>query len=221
MNSMELFAGPIVDNEIIETMATARASRYLKSDPLPDELLRSILFAATRASSPNNSQPWDFVLVRDPAQRARIANVLEGNADRMDALNGTTGPEHGRMLTGTAHLLRTLRNVPAIVFVCGRPNFPVHAPDWTLTLSACYAASQNLIVAARALGVGASFTILHASNPERDDSAVREILELPPEVKIVTTIPLGWPEADFGKVRRKPLTEVVHLDRYVSAPSPL
>lgn len=219
MNDMELFADPIVPNEIIETMATTNATRHFKSDPLPDELLRSILFAATRASSPANSQPWDFVVVRDPGQRARIADVLERYAELMDEINGTTGVEHGRMLTATAHLLRNLRSIPAIVFVCGRPTYPLHAPEMAMTLSACYAASQNLIVAARALGVGATFTILHAANAERDDSAVREILELPPEVEIVTTIPLGWPEKKFIKVRRKPLNEVVHLDRYVSSPS--
>ena len=125
------------------------------------------------------------------------------------------------MLTATTHLLRTLRIVPAIVFVCGRPAYPTHAPEQPFTLSACYAASQNLIVAARSLGVGATFTTLHAANPERDDSAVREILGLPPEVEIVTTIPLGWPEKKFIKVRRKPLDEVVHIDRYRNNPSSL
>ena len=218
---MELLAGPIVSNEVIETMATARASRYLKADPIPDELLRSILFAATRASSPNNSQPWDFVVVRDPGQRARIADVLQANADLVEKRLDTAGPEYGRMVKGASNLLRTFGSIPAIVFVCGRLAVPEHAPEWSLTLSACYAASQNLLVAARAVGVGGTFTILHAANPDRDDHAVREILELPPEVKIVTTIPLGFPEHGFGPVRRKPLHEVVHLDRYASAPSSL
>ncbi|XAS74123.1 nitroreductase family protein [Micrococcaceae bacterium Sec5.1] len=214
---MELFNGPIAENEVIEAMATARASRYLKSDPLSDELLRSILFAATRASSPANTQPWDFVVVRDPEQRARIASALAANADWIDTL--TSWEEHNRMLKATAQLARSVKDVPALVFICGRPAYPEHAPEWSMTLSACYAASQNLIVAARSLGVGATFTTLHAANPDRDDRAIREILELPPEVQIVTTIPLGWPERSFGKVRRKPLHEVAHLDRYGSGPS--
>jgi nitroreductase len=75
-------------------------------------------------------------------------------------------------------------------------------------LSAGYAAAQNLLVAARSLGLGASFTTLHALA----DAEVRALVGIPDDVEIVCTMPVGWPARPFGEVVRRPLAEVVHRD---------
>ena len=64
--------------DVFEAMGTARAMRFYQPDPVPDELVDKVLWAATRASSGNNTQGWDFVVVRDPEQRARLGEALTG-----------------------------------------------------------------------------------------------------------------------------------------------
>ena len=74
--------------------------------------------------------------------------------------------------------------------------------------SAVYAASQNLVVAARALGLGAAFTTLHGMFEKQ----IREILNIPDDIFIGTTIPLGYPDGPTGAVSRKDVAQVVHVD---------
>ena len=208
----------LLDNDVIAAMATSRSMRYLKSDPLPDAVLKTLMYAATRASNPANTQGWDFVVVRDADQKARFVDFLAPAISHMKGQReAATDEKRIRMLNGSIHLVENLRNVPAIVFVCGRPTYPPANPERRLMLSGCFSAAQNLIVAARSLGVGAVFSTLHLSNPDRNDEQAREILGLPDGVDIVATVPIGWPERSFGPVNRKPLEAVVHLDRYRAA----
>lgn len=93
-----------------------------------------------------------------------------------------------------------------IIFVCGSVAYPPHRPDDQMTWAALYPAAQNLILAARALGLGTTFTTLHR--------AVGEVLGIPDEVRIAATIPFGWPTSTFGPVNRRPLTDVVHSNRW-------
>jgi nitroreductase len=197
-------------NAVIEAMETCRAMRYLKSDPLPDDVLETLLYAATRASSPNNSQLWEFVVVQDADQRARLAEAVSGMAAAAGSRPLPDDPTEARTLKGVRNLLGTIAQVPVIVFVCGHNTYPPAAPKDTFMWSAVFAASQNLIVAARSLGVGSLFSTLHLQN----EPAMREILGIPDDVHIGTTIPLGWPDRPFGPVTRRPIQDVVHRDRW-------
>jgi nitroreductase len=115
-----------------------------------------------------------------------------------------------RTLGGAANLVDNLAASPVIVFVCVRNVYPPRRPIESMMWSAGHAASQNLIVAARSLGLGSVFSMLHQVN----EPAIREIIGLPDDVYIATTIPLGWPERPFGPVTRRPLADVVRYDRY-------
>jgi nitroreductase len=197
-------------NPVIEVMETCRAMRYFKSEPVPDDLIDAVVYAATRASSANNTQPWDFVVVRDAAQRARIAGAWEQTRQAMGNLALPENPTSARTVRGVRNLLGTLAQVPVIVFVCARNTYPERAPDEAYMWSAAFAASQNLIVAARSFGLGALFSTLHRMG----EPAIRETLGLPDDVYLATTIPLGWPDRPFGPLTRKPIEEVVHRDRW-------
>lgn len=192
--------------DTLEAMATCRAIRYLKPDPLPDEVVERILRAATWAPSPGNTQDWDFVVVDHPGLRRRIgeavAPTLVPRVERMERTDRTSR----LMLDGVEHMARTLADCPVIVFCCGHVRYPPRSPMEQFTWSAVYPAAQNLIVAARDLGVGSVFTTIHLNaEPE-----IREIVGIPDEVRIGATIPLGWPDAEFGPVRRRPLEHFVH-----------
>lgn len=197
-------------NPVIEAMATCRAIRYLIPDPVPADLVDQVLFAATRASSPGNTQAWTFVVVRDAAQRRRIGAAIAPLSTAMPALPADADATTTRTLAGARHLAATIGDAPVIIFVCARNIYPPHAPNEHWMLSAAYAASQNLIVAARSLGLGTVFSTFHT----RAEGEIRDILGLPDDVYLVTTIPLGWPDRPFGPLTRKPLDDVVRYERW-------
>src|SRR5829696_4133293 len=195
---------------VFEVLGTCRAMRWLRPDPLPDELVERLIWAATRAPSPGNTQDWDFVVVDDPVPQRRIAaaidSAMSARVAAMDRPDRTTR----LMLDGTAQLIGTLAEAPRLVFVCGAVRYPVRQPNERMTWSALYPAAQNLLIAARALGLGAVFTTLHfAAEP-----AVREVLQIPDDVRIAATIPVGWPAAQFGPVNRRPVADVIHRNRW-------
>jgi nitroreductase len=74
--------------------------------------------------------------------------------------------------------------------------------------SAVFGAAQNLMVAARALGLGAAYTTFQLGS----EAEINEILSIPDDVKICVTIPVGWPDRTHGPLNRKPLEDVVHYD---------
>ncbi len=115
---------------------------------------------------------------------------------------------HRLMLDGTAHLVRTLATCPVLILVCGAPVYPYGAARDAFVWSSIYPAAQNLIVAARALGLGTVFTTFHGSA----EPTIRSTLGIPDHVHIGCLIPVGWPERRFGPVNRVPYEQVVHLD---------
>src|SRR5947209_16176510 len=109
---------------VFEAIGTCRAMRQLKPDPVPEEMLERILWAATRAPSPGNSQGWDFIVVDAPEPKGRIAAAVRAAmAERVAAM-----PRPDRttrlMLDGTARLIDTLDQAPVLIFVTGPLIYP-------------------------------------------------------------------------------------------------
>jgi nitroreductase len=199
-----------VDMDVFEAMGTCRAMRQLRPDPVPAELIDKVLWAATRAPSPGNSQGWDFVVVDDPVAKGRIAaDVRAAMSERVAAM-----PRPDRttrlMLDGTARLIDTLDEAPVLIFVTGAVIYPPGAPREQFTWSALYPAAQNILVAARALGLGTTFTTMHMTA----EPTVREVLGLPDHIRIAAMIPIGWPAGEFGPVNRRPVEDFVHRNRW-------
>lgn len=197
--------------DVFEAMGTARAIRYLKPDPVDPELIEKLIWAATRASSPGNSQGWDFVVITDTDAKARIGGAV---SDAMAGIFRAPPADADRsvrlMLNGARALADGLATAPVLILVCGRMVYPPGNPDEQLVWSACYPAAQNLIVAARALGLGATFTTFQ----RRAEQVVRGTLGIPDDVRMAALIPVGWPDREHGPVNRKPVEEVIHWDRW-------
>jgi nitroreductase len=199
--------------DALEALTTTRAMRRLKPDPVPEALIKQVIHAATCASSPGNSQGWDFVVVRDAEQRKRIGEVVrEHVAPRLVPIpeSGGVAAARERMIRGAHHLATHFDLAPVIVFVCGASIYPPGNPYHEFVPAALYPAAQNLIVAARALGLGTVFTTFHMMC----EPQLRAIIGLPASHRIQVTIPLGWPEGRFGPVARKPVEQVIHWDRF-------
>jgi nitroreductase len=196
--------------DVIEAMETCSAARYLKPDPVPPDLIERVIYAATRASSPGNSQHWDFIVVRSTEARRKIRDLLVPRFKAMAVGLPTAGRAPNKMLASAMHLAETMNEAPAIIFVCGPVAYPPNAPMEQFVWSALYPAAQNLIVAARSLGLGTTFTTFHMFM----ETELRDLLGVPKEIKFGVMIPMGWPQNDFVKVKRKPIVSVIHWDKW-------
>ena len=192
-----------------EAIFTMRAIRRLKPDPIADDDLRDILAAATRAPSGGNTQPWHFLVVQDPAQRQRFADLYREAWWAKRADEGIEGPEGIVRPTARAAmgLADEIGQAPVVVLVCANAR-------GAGAMAGVIPATQNLLLAARALGIGGTITTLHAIVDER----VHELFGIPEEVQVVYCVPLGYPKGDFGSLDRKPLAEVTSLDRWAEVP---
>jgi nitroreductase len=197
--------------DALEAIGSARAMRYLCPDPIPDEEVERLIWAATRASSAHNSQPWEFLVLRDEQVRTRFGELIQAAAQKADPLPPQPASRSDRLIdAGVRHLFSALGHAPVIILVCGADIYPPAAPDKRFLYSAMYSAAQNLLVAARALGLGATPTWLHTLA----EPAIRDLLAIPDDITIGVTIPVGLPARSFSPIVRKPVADVVHRDRW-------
>lgn len=207
--------------ELMEAIRTTRSMRRLKPDPIPDEAIRHILEAAIRAPSGGNSQGWSFIVVRDPEQKARIGALYLEGAEQLFStgygLNPNGTPEqraHGERLVRSAmHLAEHFHEAPVLIVAClglGQPVDQIPSSVAVTRGSSIYPAVQNLMLAARELGIGSTLTTLYRYR----NAEVREVLRLPPDVEAMAIVPLGYPTGRWGEASRRPLTHIVFRDSY-------
>jgi nitroreductase len=192
----------------LDAMGSARAMRYFRTDPVPHELVAKLTWAATRAGSAHNSEPWDIVVVRKPDVRAAIGAAVAEAVRVADPLPEPESETDRRIDAGVRNLIAHMGEAPVLVVICARNCYPHGAPDEKFMWSAIGGAAQNMIVAARDLGLGVTPTMFHLlAEPE-----IREILRVPDDRTIGFTAVVGWPARPFGPLARRPLDEVVHDD---------
>jgi nitroreductase len=195
---------------LLEGLRTTRAIRRLRPDPVPRALIRKVCEAGTFAPSGGNRQPWKFVAVYDAATRVFVAeryrSIFEGYlAPALEAAKDPAFPESGRRMQRAAlWLAQHLHEVPVHLFLAGytRRGQP--------QLQALMPAAQNVLLACRAVGLGASLTTLHTSFGREVDAR----LGLPENCPSCALIPIGWPLGRYGRPPRRPIDECLFFDRY-------
>lgn len=203
-----------------EILESTRAIKRLKPDPVPLELIRKVLDAGTKAPSGVNTQPWEFMVVRDPdtkrwIQERYLRFARERFGDLVASLEGTDTP-HARMLRTVMHLAEHLHEAPVLLFVCGHRDWPAAVPSEKRVGKApppygsIYPCVQNILLTCRAIGLGASLTTIHHMFEEE----LSRHLDVPDEASLVALIPIGFPRGHFGPVVRKPAYELTHFDRW-------
>ena len=204
--------------EFFEAVTTQRAIRHFKPDPVPDAVLRQILDAAICAPSGGNRQSWRFVVVRDPKTRARLADLyrecfaeLQKTPYYRDAASAPPDSPAGRLMASARHMVEHFHETPVQILACIETDGA--APTLT-TGSSIYPAVQNILLAARALGIGTCLTTIHRFR----DQAVKELLGIPAGVETAALIPLGYPLRKFGRPPRRPVEEVTFSERGGQAP---
>jgi nitroreductase len=204
--------------ELFEVMSTQRAMRRLKPDPVPDSAIRQILSMALYAPSGGNRQSWSFVVVRDPAKRARLGELYReawGELVKLPyyAAAAKEPPDSpaGKLLASATHLSEHLGEAPVLILACIALDQGV-SPTLT-TGASIYPAVQNLMLAARELGIGTCLTTIHKYR----DKQVKELLGIPAHVETAALIPLGYPRGRFARPARKPVHEVAYADSWGKA----
>jgi nitroreductase len=201
-------------NAVFGALGTSRAVRRFKPDPVAPETIEALIWAATRAASPENDQPWEFVVVTDPATRAEVGRLVAAAADMHAAsLPPSDDPGVQRSQESAKHLVRNFGETPVMIFVCHHViDYPEAYLQAGVGFSAVFMAAADLLVAARSLGLGAAFTFTHMlAGPD-----LPKLLQLPDDVAITVTIPVGWPARQVGPVARRPHGEVLHWDKFGS-----
>ena len=196
---------------VFEAMDTCTAMRYFKDEPVPKADLERLIYAATRASNPGNSQGWEFLVIDDPAIKAPVGEkVLAGMAPFFaNRPPGRDGVEE-RMMQGAEHLAKNFAKVPAWIVGMARKVHPPHDPQESFMYSTIYPAAQNLIVAARAMGIGTCFTTF----PGHAEPEIRALCNVPEDLHMHVYVAVGYPEREFRPVKRKPVDEVLTWNRY-------
>ena len=217
--------------DVLDAIHTTRAQRFLSSDPIPEDVIWEILDAAIRGPTGGNQQGWGWVVIRDQATKDAIAKVYSerilstyGYERVSDEDLGTAritrgGIEEGeigidaRNRRGVVHLAEHFAEAPVIIAPVMRTA--ARMSDNTRRSGAglggsIYGAVQNMMLAARAFGIG---TVMTWTLDET--SFLKDLLGLPENAFVMCLIPLGYLERGrFTQARRRPVGEVVHWDRW-------
>ncbi len=203
--------------DLLTALATTRAIRRYRDEPVPAEDLATILWHATRAPSGSNRQPFRFLVLRD-GPKAVAAKALLGESFRSlwAAKRARDGYDEGsgasqdtpkaRMAATMQHFVDHFESTPVVVLACLRRY---RAPSPTEGASV-YPACQNLLLAARGLGYGGVLTMWH----QYVEGELRGLLAIPDDVAISATITLGRPQGSHGPVRRRPMDELVYEETW-------
>jgi nitroreductase len=198
------------DLKLLEGIRTTRAIRRLRPGPVPRELIRKVCEAGTFAPSGGNRQPWYFIAVTDPERRAWVAERYRKNFHDYigPAVEAAKAPDYParkrRNMKAAIHLADHLHEAPVHLFVAGWKRRGVEQSQ------ALFPAIQNILLACRAVGLGASLTTLHSSFRGELDPW----LGLPPEIPTCALIPIGWPKGRYGAPPRASVDEKLCWERF-------
>jgi nitroreductase len=209
---------PPLTMPIEEAMRTQRALRRLKPDPVDDALVLRLIELSLKAPTGRNAQNWEFVMVKDRAVKARLARLYRlawGLYGRLGRRLTASDPLMQRQLTAVQWQVEHFEEIPVLVVACLRGLRTVWPPVVvTSYYGSIYPSVQNLLLAARAAGLGAALITL----PLWSTWLVRRALGLPWRLTPCAVVPLGWPMGRYGPTTRRPVGDVGYLDRYGNQP---
>lgn len=203
-----------LDMSLREAMSTQRAIRRLTDEPVSDELVQDLLSLAVKAPTAQNHQSWEFIVVRDPEVKAKLGRInrtVFRLVDKTIARANSSDESYERVHSAVEHQVDHFEEIPVLIVCCMR-NTRIGFPPVLAASSygSIYPAVQNLLLAARAAGLGATLITM----PLTINFLARRVLGIPWRVTPVAVVPMGWPQGGYGPTTRRPVAEVTSLDRY-------
>jgi len=212
---------------LYDAMSTLRAVRRLKPDPIPEDVLRRVLEAATWAPTGANAQPWRIVVVEDAKKKTALAELYSSSWYAYSDHHRTLlkeAPERVRvstekMLDAGNYLADNFAQTPVILFFCFNPKNMTITDAKLSRVSvvgggSIYPAVQNTLLACRAEGLGCVLTTLLCQSEEK----VRSLLEIPEPWGTAAAIPVGYPvRGGHGPISRRPVEKLTFKDTWGAA----
>ncbi len=205
---------------LFEALHTMRAMRRLRPDPVPDELIKKIINAGLGAPSGGDVQHWRFIVVKDAAIKKQIQLCYKKALDQVlpryqsnPPPPGKTEEQKQRMLKAVVYLTEHFHEAPVLIVGCLVGDFAASIGLAKMSGASIYPAVQNMLLAARGLGLGATLTTRHLIF----EKEVNDILGLPDNAETFAILPIGYPVGKFGPVSRRPLEEVTFQDTWGQA----
>jgi nitroreductase len=193
-----------------DLVGDVRAMRRLRPDPVPDELLFKVLNAGVQAASGMNSQPWSFLVIRKPDDKLWFAERYKAAVEKrfggpLRVKENDDSPMAGQ-LAALEYQMDHMQEFPLLLVVCGLRDWPFKVPQEERVglappnYGAIHPCVQNILLACRAVGLGAALTTMH----QVFEDEMMEQFEIPVRYGIIVTMPIGYPMGRFGPVRRRP-----------------
>lgn len=205
--------------DLFDVMYNCRAMRRLETREVPEELLIKLIDAANQAPSGSNRQSARWIVVRDTQVRAQLAQLNKISVDayigpqsgRPGELPHQSADKRQRMLQSVLWQAENMQHIPALIIACYQFDEPIKSQEEMYRSGgSIWPGIQNLLLAARALGLGAAPTTLGLMDRPKAKAA----LNLPEDMEAICLIPVGYPMGNFGPVTRMPVAEVMRWDRW-------
>jgi nitroreductase len=169
--------------DLIEAIRTRRSIRRFKQTSIPDSLIHSLIDSARHAPSGHNTQPWEFIIVKEKRVKVQLAKTHEWS-DFVD-------------------------DAPVCIVVLANEE---KAPSYFEIDAAC--ATQNLLLAAHGLGLGACWVAVYDLQNPNFEKHVKSVLNVPPHMRVIAMVPIGYPDEKAAPLSRREINEIIHLDTY-------
>jgi len=203
-------------DEFIGLVRSTRTIRhFLPNKDIPEEYVEKVIEAARLASSGANSQPWEFIVVRNPETRKKITDLfIEAFRKWVEIDPDFFHPE--RLSTVEVDYQNRMWNAPVHIVVCADPRLKAAYPQHGVTdthqiwLTSIGLAIQNIHLAAKALGLSTGWNTVEDTGLEHK---LRELLDIPINIEVLEVITLGYASALPKSPYRRPLSSVMHKEK--------
>lgn len=210
--------------DFYEGIMTLKAIRRFTDDAVTDDEIQKCLRAAIQAPNGGNIQPWQFLVITDPAVKQAVGDIYRRAYDRYEprvaeatppARSEEAAKSQVQVRASSRYLADHLAEAPAmVVFLMPNISMTLHDDEGDLDVgtpfASVYPAVQNFMLAARSMGIGTTLTTVYRIYQQE----VRDVLAIPERYEVIALVPMGRPRGHFGVAPRRPVESVTHWNRF-------
>jgi len=175
----------VMQMEISDAIKTRRSIRSFKKDPVPDDLLRQIIEAGAFAPSSHNTQPWEFIIIKDRTTIEKLSRTHEWSAH--------------------------LKGAPVVIVACGNLKKRDHVFPCMVSVAL---AVENMLLAINSLGLATCWTYIHNPELPRAEKNVKETFGLPDHIIPLCMLPIGYPASTQKNKKIVKTEKIIHYEKY-------